>query len=78
MRMLRLTYFNGYPPVWMPPSDGWYLPMHSDVSCPSPRNDQIGMLRQWGVMLQISLLMTKIRTRTFIEEAGVFKQAEVV
>jgi len=31
---------------------------------PLSSDDLIGMLRQWGVMLQISLLMTKIRTRT--------------
>jgi hypothetical protein len=31
MRMLRLTYFNGYPLVWMPPSEEWDLPIQINV-----------------------------------------------
>jgi hypothetical protein len=64
--------------MWMPPSDEGYRPIHSDVSCPSPRNDLIGMLRLYDVMPQLSRHMTKIRTRAFVEEAGVSKQAEAV
>jgi hypothetical protein len=63
----------------MPPQKRGIGPyIHSDVSCPSPRDDLIGMLRLYGVMPQLSRHMTKIRTRAFVEEAGISKQAEVV